>query len=292
MLPLLTRYYGQVSFVDATVANVSAALRAKGLWGNTLFVWTTDNGSPVNSAGSNDPLRGGKGSLWEGGYRVPGFIGGGLLPAAKRGTRMVGVIHVSDWWPTFAAMAGLQPVDPSGTRKSSQKKKTKASVGGCLDLVSLSTRTHRTPAPCGPSAPCRQANEPQLTATCPLLDGPSHTTVGPVPLDGVDQSAYIMGPSGATSPSPRTEVVLDHLMHCVPGPGYDAAQCTRGQTPDFPAGHYPNHTAGTCHRFGKRVPLFWSWGLRGRRLGRVLWESRERSPATHQPLTGSVQVRC
>ena len=37
-------YYGQVSFVDSTVANMSAALHAKGLWGNTLFVWTTDNG--------------------------------------------------------------------------------------------------------------------------------------------------------------------------------------------------------------------------------------------------------
>ena len=171
-------YYGQVSFVDSTVANISAALHAKGLWDNTLFVWTTDNGSPVNSAGSNDPFRGGKGSLWEGAYRVPGFIGGGLLPVAKRGTKMHGVIHISDWWPTFAALARLEPVDSSG----------------------------------------------------------------PTPLDGVDQSQYIMGGSG--TPSPRTEVVLDHLMHCVPGPGYDAAQCVRGQTPDFPAGHYPNHTAG------------------------------------------------
>ena len=163
-------YYGQVSFVDSTVANITAALHTKELWANTLFIWTTDNGSPVNSAGSNDPFRGGKGSLWEGAYRVPGFIGGGLLPDAKRGTKAAGVIHISDWWPTFAAMAGLSPVD----------------------------------------------------------------TTGPTSLDGVDQSSYIMG-SGA---APRTEVVLDHLMHCVPGPGYDAAQCVRGQTPDFPSGHY------------------------------------------------------
>lgn len=63
---------------------------------------------------------------------------------------------------------------------------------------------------------------------------------GPTPLDGVDQSEYIL----SRGVSPRREVVLDHLMHCVPGPGYDAAQCVRGQTPDFPAGHYPNHTAG------------------------------------------------
>jgi hypothetical protein len=45
-----------------------------------------------------------------------------------------------------------------------------------------------------------------------------------------------------SSDAARTEVVLDHLMHCVP-PG-DTSQCVRGQTPDFPDGHYPNHTAG------------------------------------------------
>ena len=37
-------------------------------------------------------------------------------------------------------------------------------------------------------------------------------------------------------------MVLGHLTHCV-GPG-DTSQCVKGQTPDFPAGHYPNHTAG------------------------------------------------
>ena len=29
----------------------------------------------------------------------------------------------------------------------------------------------------------------------------------------------------------RTETVLDHLMHCVPGPGIDPEQCVAGQTP-------------------------------------------------------------
>lgn len=110
----------------------------------------------------------------EGGYRVPGFINGGLVPAFKRGTTLRGVIHISDWWPTFSTVAGLSPTDDSG----------------------------------------------------------------PAPLDGVDQSAYIFGDEN----SPRTEVVLDHLMHCV-APG-DTSQCVPGQTPDFPAGHYPNHTAG------------------------------------------------
>ena len=44
-------YMGQVTFVDSTVKNLTDALHAKGIWENTLFIWTTDNGSPVNSAG-------------------------------------------------------------------------------------------------------------------------------------------------------------------------------------------------------------------------------------------------
>ena len=135
--------------------------------------------SSFDDAGSNDPLRGGKGSLWDGGYRVPGFIGGGLLPNAMRGTQLKHVIHIADFWPTFASLAGLPPGDSGG----------------------------------------------------------------PTPLDGVDQSRYIFG---QVKESPRTETVLDHLMHCVPGPGFEPElqQCRAGQTPDFPAGHYPNHTAG------------------------------------------------
>ena len=70
---------------------------------------------------------------------------------------------------------------------------------------------------------------------------PTHDATGPTPTDGIDQSDYIMG---KTAVSPRTETVLDHLMHCVPGPGIDPEQCVAGQTPDFPAGHYPSHAAG------------------------------------------------
>ena len=41
-------------------------------------------------AGSNAPLKGGKGSNWEGGTRVPAFVSGGLVPAAMAGTTLTG----------------------------------------------------------------------------------------------------------------------------------------------------------------------------------------------------------
>ena len=44
-----------VSCIDETVANVSVALRAARMWANTLFVFASDNGSPV--AGCTSRLR-------------------------------------------------------------------------------------------------------------------------------------------------------------------------------------------------------------------------------------------
>ena len=96
-----------VSTVDETAKNVTDALRATGMWETTLFVWSTDNGSPVQVGGSNAPLRGGKGSNWEGGCRVPAFVAGGLLPAGQRGTQHpLGIAHIIDWYRTFANLAG------------------------------------------------------------------------------------------------------------------------------------------------------------------------------------------
>jgi arylsulfatase A-like enzyme len=54
-------FLAMVSVVDESVANVTAALKDTGMWTDTILIWTTDNGSPVNVGGSNDPLRGGKG---------------------------------------------------------------------------------------------------------------------------------------------------------------------------------------------------------------------------------------
>ena len=105
-----------VSTVDETAANVSAALKRTGLWAETLLVWSTDNGSPVQVAGSNAPLKGGKGSNWEGGCRVPAFVTGGFLPAGQRGkSYTAGLAHIIDWYRTFALLAGGDPLGDQDT---------------------------------------------------------------------------------------------------------------------------------------------------------------------------------
>lgn len=67
-------YAGMIREMDETVATVLAAVEKTGQRGNTLVVFTSDNGGLSTAEGaptSNLPLRAGKGFVYEGGIRVP-----------------------------------------------------------------------------------------------------------------------------------------------------------------------------------------------------------------------------
>ena len=58
--------------LDASVGAVMEKLREEGLEENTLVFFLSDNGGPTRElTSSNAPLRGGKGTVYEGGLRVP-----------------------------------------------------------------------------------------------------------------------------------------------------------------------------------------------------------------------------
>ncbi len=78
-------YAAMVSAVDDGVGRVLKKLDDHGLAGDTIVVFLSDNGGPTTkNASRNDPLRGGKSDVWEGGYRVPFAIRWtGHLPAGK-----------------------------------------------------------------------------------------------------------------------------------------------------------------------------------------------------------------
>ena len=59
----------------------------------------------MHAGGNNWPLRGWKGSYFEGGVRAASFVHSPLLPARQRHAWR-GLMHVSDWHPTAAALAG------------------------------------------------------------------------------------------------------------------------------------------------------------------------------------------
>ena len=108
-------YSAMVNLLDDNVGRVVAALKAKGLWDNLLFVASSDNGGPEGDGygGNNWPLRGGKSSNWQGGVRVNAFAAGGAIPLARRGTTEAGLIELADWYTTFCAIAGVDPADPA-----------------------------------------------------------------------------------------------------------------------------------------------------------------------------------
>ena len=97
---------GMLSALDDQLTDVIDGFKAKGIWDNTLMIFSTDNGGNLGGSGCNFPLRGGKYTFWHGGVRGNAFVAGGLLPATMRGSHWAGAAHAADWYTTIAAMAG------------------------------------------------------------------------------------------------------------------------------------------------------------------------------------------
>ncbi|MCB1227237.1 MAG: sulfatase-like hydrolase/transferase, partial [Verrucomicrobiales bacterium] len=91
--------------VDWSVGRVLDTVRELGLEKNTFILFTSDNGG--TKVGFNTPLRGHKGSTWEGGMRVCTIAWWpGKIPA---GTETRAITGMLDMLPTIAEIAGVQP---------------------------------------------------------------------------------------------------------------------------------------------------------------------------------------
>lgn len=101
-------YAGMMKALDEAVKNVTNALKSYNLWNNTIFIFSSDNGAEPALGGNNWPLRGVKTTLWEGGMKTIGFVTSPLIGPEHRGKVSLELMHVSDWFPTISAMAGIQ----------------------------------------------------------------------------------------------------------------------------------------------------------------------------------------
>ena len=92
--------------LDDSVGALLKGLDDLGIADNTIVVFSTDNGAEVFTwpDGGMTPFRGTKGTVYEGGFRVPAIIRwpGKVQPGKVENSIFSGL----DWFPTFVAAAG------------------------------------------------------------------------------------------------------------------------------------------------------------------------------------------
>ncbi len=103
--------YGMIRRLDAGVGRLLEEVDRLGLREDTIVLFTSDNGPQFGLAGDdslrrfNAGFRGQKGTVFEGGIRVPAIL---RWPAGlDGGRRLDAVVHFADWLPTLLTMAGL-----------------------------------------------------------------------------------------------------------------------------------------------------------------------------------------
>ncbi len=93
--------------IDWSTGEILKALKANDLDKKTMVIFMSDNGGALRHGASNKPLKGGKGSTWEGGHRVPFVVRWpGAIPA---GTSSDAMATSMDLLPTLAKLAGTKP---------------------------------------------------------------------------------------------------------------------------------------------------------------------------------------
>jgi len=172
-----------VNYLDTNIGKVVDALKAKGMYDDTLITFNADNGGPVynnGTAGANNyPLRGGKMSNFEGGVRVNAFISGGFVPEERRGKIETGYLTGWDWYSTFCGLAGVDPEDLKA-------KKAGLPPIDSLDMWPLlSGKNSTSPRTEIPLGSFREAADGTVTTLVTgLIQGPWKLLIGPISQNG------------------------------------------------------------------------------------------------------------
>jgi len=111
-------YAAMITRMDRDIGMMMKLIKDLGLWENTIWVFTSDNGPLYSKLGGTDTeffdsaggLRGRKGSLYEGGVRVPCIVTWkGHIPAGTVSDRITGF---EDWLPTLLDLIGSKDLIP------------------------------------------------------------------------------------------------------------------------------------------------------------------------------------
>ena len=127
--------YGDlVEELDASVGKITETLKKLDLEKHTLIIFTSDNGAAItadNRYGSNLPFRGGKGTTWDGGLRVPGiFYWPGQIDSGVICNTFVSTL---DLLPTIANLTSIELPD---VLKIDGKDISPLLINGCKEKYS------------------------------------------------------------------------------------------------------------------------------------------------------------
>ena len=103
-------FFGMIANIDENVGSMQQWLEEKGIAENTIFIFTTDNGTASGRNIFNAGMKGGKGSSSDGGHRVPFFIhwpAGGM----NKGVDVDRLTAHVDVLPTLIELCGLDQLD-------------------------------------------------------------------------------------------------------------------------------------------------------------------------------------
>jgi arylsulfatase A-like enzyme len=106
----IAAFFGMITNIDDNVGETRKLLEKLGIADNTIFIFTTDNGTATGAKVFNAGMRAGKGSPYEGGHRVPFFLhwpAGGITQQHD----VDELTHVVDIVPTLLEMTGVKKPD-------------------------------------------------------------------------------------------------------------------------------------------------------------------------------------
>ncbi len=104
--PQRAKLVALIEHLDAGIGRVTSMLKETGLTDNTLVIFTSDNGGQISVGANNGPLRDGKGTMYEGGLKVPACaVWPGKITPGSTSSR-IGL--TMDLFPTICAAAGTR----------------------------------------------------------------------------------------------------------------------------------------------------------------------------------------
>jgi len=103
------KYAAMVEHTDEAVGKIIKTLKEKGLYENTIILFSSDNGgligNPKRPVTNNSPLRTGKGDIYEGGVRIPTIL---YAPKHNFKSKEIKTPIISmDYYPTLMDLAGI-----------------------------------------------------------------------------------------------------------------------------------------------------------------------------------------